>query len=380
MKDLDFDELDKAVNSLMSKTESSSEISSGQAATVNSPVQSSPVSSSVSTPVSVSNAPSSTPANSLGASVQLPAPTVDRPLVKPSVTPQSLSQPLSAPRPTVPAKRSGRFMDLVPSSYTSQSPAKSPVPAPRQGTTLTPLNDNVVAEEPIVVPLPQTSFQPSRKFSRPSPDLSVSSLTTSTSANNPAKHDDMPDPLDVHAEELEGETDSVATPDVSAAQDATLTTPTDPVTPVDQLTSTSPFLSDAKVDKRPLGVSTLGAVSSLLPPDTTTQTSSQPLPAELHTDLLEIESDNPVKPQPSKMNVTEPQEKAELTPPISISQQYKQQPRSGDQSHAPVYDTAAHPVTHPAKKKSNILLIIVIALIIVIGGGGVAALFYLGYI
>jgi hypothetical protein len=378
MKDLDFDELDKAVNSLMSKTESSSETSRGQAA-VNSPAQSSPVSSSVSTSVSVST-PSRTPAASLGASVQPAASTLDRPISKPSVTPQSLSQPLSAPRPTVPAKRSGRFMDLVPSSYASQNPTKSPAPAPRQGTTLTPLNDNVVAEKPIVAPVPETSSQPNREFSRPAPERSLSALTVSNPVNAPATHDDMPDPLDVHAEEIKGEVDTVATPNVTAAPDTTPNIPVDPVAPVDQFTSTSPFLSDAKVDKRPLGVSTLGALSSSLPPDTTTQTSSQPLPAELHTDLLEIESDNPVKPQPEKMSAAEPQEKTELTPPISIAQQYRQQPRSGDQSHAPVYDTAAHPVTHPAKKKSNILIIVVIALIIVIGGGGVAALFYLGYI
>ena len=373
MKDLDFDELDKAVNSLMSKTESSSETSSGQAA----PVQSSQVSSSVSTPVSVST-PSRTPATSLGASVQPAAPTVDSPIIKPSIAPQSLSQPLSTPRSTVPAKRSGRFMDLVPSSYASQNSTN--VPRPRQGTTLTPLNNNVIAEEPAIAPVPETSSQPNREFSRPAPERSVSSSTVSTSVNTPATHDDMPDPLDVHAEEIKEEVDTVATPNATAAPDTASDTSINPVTSVDQFTSTSPFLSDAKVDKRPLGVSTLGAVSSSLSPDTTAQTSSQLLPAELHTELLEIESDNPVKPQPEKMSASEPQQKPELTPPISIAQQYKQQPRSGDQSHAPVYDTAAHPVSHPAKKKSNILIIVVIALIIVIGGGGVAALFYLGYI
>jgi hypothetical protein len=376
MKELDFDELDKAVNSLMSKTESSNE----QTAPTNSAVQSSSASSSASMPVSV-NTPSNTSVTSPTASVQPAAPTANRPVAKPSITPQSLSQSLSSPRPTVPAKRSGRFMDLVPSSYASQNATN--VPRPRQGTTLTPLHDSVVADEPVVPSLPQAPSQPERELSQLTPERSDSPMITSPSANIGTMHEDMPDPLDVHAAEAENAVDTVSTSQVTATPDTTVPTPTDPVaSSVDQPTSTSPFLSDAKVDKRPLGASTLGAVSSSpLVSSTPTQTTPQSLPAELHTELLEIESDNPAKlPAEEKASPAEPQVKPELTPPISIAQQYKQQPRSGDQSHAPVYDTAAHPVSHPAKKKSNILIIVVIALIILIGGGGVAALFYLGYI
>jgi hypothetical protein len=375
MKELDFDELDKAVNSLMSKTESSSE----QTAPTNSAVQSSSAMSSASTPVSVST-PSSSLVTSPGASVQPATPTVDRPVANPSVTPQSLSQSLSSPRPTVPAKRSGRFMDLVPSSYASQNATN--VPRPRQGTTLTPLHDSVVADKPAVPSLSQAPSQPERELSRLTPERSDSPMIASTSANIGTTHEDMPDPLDVHAVEAENTADTVPTSQVTATPDATVSTPTDPVAPMDQPTSTSPFLSDAKVDKRPLGAATIGAGNSPLATNpASAQTTSQSLPAEFHTELLEIESDNPAKlPAEEKASPAEPQAKPELTPPISIAQQYKQQPRSGDQSHAPVYDTAAHPVSHPAKKKSNILIIVIIALIILIGGGGVAALFYLGYI
>jgi hypothetical protein len=375
MKELDFDELDKAVNSLMSKTESSNE----QTALTNNRVQSSSASSSASTPVSVST-PSSSPVTSPGASVQPATPTANRPVIKPSVTPQSLSQSLSSPRPTVPVKRSGRFMDLVPSSYASQNATN--VPRPRQGTTLTPLHDSVVADEPAVPSLPQAPSQPERELSQLTPERSDSPMIASASADIGTTHEDMPDPLDVHAAEAENIVDTVPTPQVTTIPDAAVSTPTDPVAPVDQPISTSPFLSDAKVDKRPLGAATIGAGNSPLATNPAgAQTTSQSLPAEFHTELLEIESDNPAKlPAEEKASPVEPQVKPELTPPISIAQQYKQQPRSGDQSHAPVYDTAAHPVSHPAKKKSNVLIIVVIALIIVIGGGGVAALFYLGYI
>ena len=391
MKELDFDELDKAVNSLMAKTDitpgdQSVPVVSNPAPVSQPSVTLRPLSTpSVSVPVSSSIAItslSSTPKPPLP--VSMPTRTVVKPPVQ-SFTPSG-ERPTS--RPTVPAKRSGRFMDLVPSSSELKSPMKSP--SPRQGTTLSPINENVVADEPapstplepVVPTAPQVSTpSPRREFSQSIPP-SVSPLAASMSMSARTKHDDMPDPLDIH-EQNEASTQNDR-PFVQESKPLTSSfeTASEPIETPRQTTQSepavSPFLSDAKVDKRPLGSANPTPSSQAL--SNTLQSPQLPLPAELNTDLLAVESDHSESTQTRSSSPIRTQQNAELAPPISIAQQYKQQPRTGDQSHAPVYDTAAHPVAHPEKKKSNMLLIIVIASIIIIGGGGVAALFYLGYI
>lgn len=379
MKELDFDELDKAVNSLMSKTDVVSSEQSVPVTTSSPALQPVPAEQSPVTPISVSSNIAVTSVNST------PRQSIARPnqaVVIPPIKSLSPSGERTTPRPTVPAKRSGRFMDLVPSSSELQSPMKSP--SPRQGTTLSPINENVVADtpapvtpvEPVLPATPQVSVSTPRKDFSQSIPPSVSPLAASMSMNTRTKHDDMPDPLDMHQQQTEetSKDSSVFGLETTGVQNRVAGQPTEPVEiPAQSAVSepiVSPFLTDAKVDKRPLGNA---STSSVTP-------QSSGIPAELNTDLLEVESDHPANVQAKSTSPVSVQQSAELTPPISIAQQYKQQPRSGDQSHAAVYDTAAHPVTHPGKKKSNLLLIVVIAAIILIGGGGVAVLFTLGYI
>lgn len=383
MKELDFDELDKAVNSLMAKTDAapgnqsvpvvSSPTPVAQPSVALRPVSAPSVSVPVSSNIAVTSL-SSTPKPPLP--VSMPTRTIVKPPVQ-SFTP-STERPVA--RPTVPAKRSGRFMDLVPSSSELKSPMKSP--SPRQGTTLTPLNDNIVADAPTPSPVsepdhasistPQISTPTQKRdFSRSVPQ-SVSPLAASMSMGARTQHDDMPDPLDIHEQnevttQDEREFAQNSSPVISSFEAANDPIETPRQAPINEPT-VSPFLTDAKVDKRPLGSASA------------TPSSQAPLPAELNTDLLAVESDRADTAPVRSANPIRAEQSPELTPPISIAQQYKQQPRSGDQSHAPVYDTAAQPVTHPEKKKSNLLLVIVIAAIIIIGGGGIAALFYLGYI
>ena len=383
MKELDFDELDKAVNSLMAKTDTtpgdqsvplvSNPAPVSQTSVVPRPISTPSVSVPVSSSIAVTSL-SSTPKPPLP--VSMPTRTIVKPPVQ-SFTP-STERPIA--RPTVPAKRSGRFMDLVPSSSELKSPMKSP--SPRQGNTLTPLNDNIVADAPSTTPVSEPDQAPistaqistptqKRDFSRSVPQ-SVSPLAASMSMSARTQHDDMPDPLDVHEQNEATMQNARGLTQDSMPVTSSFETASEPIqtprqAPINEPT-VSPFLTDAKVDKRPLGSANV------------TSSSQAPLPAELNTDLLAVESDRADTAPVRSASPIRTQQSPELTPPISIAQQYKQQPRSGDQSHAPVYDTAAQPVTHPEKKKSNLLLVVVIAAIIIIGGGGVAALFYLGYI
>lgn len=379
MKELDFDELDKAVNSLMSKSDISSNEDSTQIS-VNTISPSALVTSSNASPVAKPVSLGSIPVVSLDDASDSITPSLSE--VVEHATPPVVSVKEKISGSTIPLKRSGRFMDLVPSSSESLSPMKAPTS--RQGVTLTPVNQSVVPEksevqpEPLATPVSQPT--PSKKpISRPPLNQSVSPLAASMSMSNRTKHADMPDPLDLHPQSIEGQKSAPEPIDepVKSSSDAPsefIETPSVATEPA----PVSPFLSDTKVDKRPLGNAS-NSSSGPSPIVLDAELQSAPVASahpELTSDLLAVESDQSnIAPTPA---VARPN--PELVSPISIAQQYRQQPRTGDQSHAAVYDTAAHPVAHSVKKKSHLLIGIAIAFIVLILGGGTAVLFYLGYI
>jgi hypothetical protein len=151
----------------------------------------------------------------------------------------------------------------------------------------------------------------------------------------------------------------------------------------------SPFLSDAKVEKRPLGD---------MPPVGAPQT---PLPSELQDDVLKLEaseepllpadtqpstepdSTDPVEatPEPAPEAQPEPTQGSQYftTPlPDSIQQQYKELPTSNDQPSGAIFDTEAYhqPITHPTKKKSGWGVVLLILGLIIIGASAGAAVYF----
>lgn len=181
-------------------------------------------------------------------------------------------------------------------------------------------------------------------------------------------------------------------------------------------TPESPFIAGTKVEKRPLG-----AFSEESPAETTEDTEKEdkkqpeklggldlnadgqpqanidtPLPAELHDDILSIESDssttNPeiaTDKHETKLDVeTEPVKPAaetakpaadnQPTVPTSITQQYKEQPSTGDQKTGAIYDTDAYhkALLHPAKKKSGWVWVLWITILLIIGAGTGAAVYF----
>jgi hypothetical protein len=186
----------------------------------------------------------------------------------------------------------------------------------------------------------------------------------------------------------------------------------------------SPFLPDAKVEKRPLGgqpaslssstpsaleveaptdeegdVASSDAVAPQLP--VSPEEEQKPLPEELSGDVIALESDaNTLTEQPAPVDQepiiqSMPKEETETpapmvapapaptTPPvptgaISIPQQYKEEPSSGDKSTGSIYDTDTYhqPLAHPSSKKSGWLWVVWIVLILVLGAGVGAALYY----
>lgn len=192
-----------------------------------------------------------------------------------------------------------------------------------------------------------------------------------------------------------------------------------PVDLTDIPSLSSPFLMDAKVEKRPLGgglnmnevlaaelakdglmqeeVTIPKAVDSLSDAQLVPEVEIA-LPEELDSNLVAIESGKqsemvmPIEPDSDKddvsldkvvvPSVTEPPLPVVALTTDSIPQQYTEQPNSGDSSHAPIYDSeeAHNALAHPAKKKSGWLWVMWILLIVLLGAGAGAAVYFFGLI
>jgi hypothetical protein len=377
MKELDFDELDKAVNSLMTN------VPKDPPATDEVKTVTVPSSSGAATPLAIPSTP--------------PVPTPQAPTT-PAAT------PTPAPRPLAARRAGGRFMDVVhPSTDMKKPEASAPKLVSRQGVTIAPSpSAEVSAEATPEAPVPTPTPAEPRPTGTPEP-----------STHQPPVTSDWPDPLELAAKK-EDTPAPVTEPEAGKSEEGTEEKQPEP-TPL-----TSPFLPDTKVEKRPLGGATDNAIPELpmsgtgkedltvddpdaqLPASTETTT---PLPAELQGDLVAIESGSAKElpkeaPEPVEPEIPKEEEKpAEETPapepapkkeeekdkptgPVSIPQQYREEPSTGDQESGAIYDTDSYhqPLAHPAKKKSGWLWVIWVLLILVLGAGTGAALYFLGII
>jgi len=376
MKDIDFDELDKAVNSLMGSVATTPSKQPSEQSAQTPPAQPSPVSEPVIEPVKSEPQIVRSPSE-----VQAP--------------PQAT--PARAVSPTV-RKSSGRFMDVVHPSSDMRS--TSPIKTPARSSGITPPSRSSVSLSPVKQPqVPSTTVESD----------SASSVTTQISPQESS----FPDPLDMMPQV---EADKELSPKVTdeepttVASDAELTkelsqTPKDAVTdssePLESL-----FLPNVKVEKRPLNIAgNTDTASDETEPDTgqsevkddtdkkdvDSLVTPDPTLAELGEDVLAIESD-------SSSSVTEnDQNEVESTQPVaspveaisnasqspvvsSISRQYSVHPSSDPKHHEALYDTAAQagaPLAHPAKRKSGWMVVLWIVLLIVLGVGGALALYFL---
>jgi hypothetical protein len=416
MKDLDFDELDRAVNSLMTNVPKTT-----------TPPGEEKIKTLDITPTLDDNAqPQFDRLEKLAAQVTDGKETANS-AIPPLATPTIPSRPgasaiQSSPRPAVAApaaRRAGRFMDVVhPSS--DMNTKKPDMPVSRQGVTIeprskAPLIQEVSPVKPAVSsPEPTMSQSESDSVVAPIPDETVP--TAPEPAEKTAPVSDWPDPLDIapHAslKEEDKKEETTPQPETSAEQDDLSATPL-----------SSPFLPDAKVEKRPLGGTPVATDTPTSPPwekpvkedepktvdDPNAQLPANPtdveplLPEELSTDLMAVEADTShdslkeahdatkgeqpkaeKSPEP-KVEESEPrQEKTEpvSTGPTSIPQQYHEEPSTGDQKNGSIYDTDTYhqPLTHPAKKKSGWMWVLWIVIILVVGAGAGAALYFSGII
>lgn len=364
MKDLDFDELDRAVSSLMTST------------TKGKPEHTEDTVLTIAPTLSTNNAPA--------------FPAQQSEISSPAAT----STPSAPSTPSPAARRSGRFMDVVhPSSDMKSAAAARRVS--REGVSIA-APDGVAPVDPVSTPEPATTSYDAE------PD------TTSVLPETETATASWPDPIDFHSTTPTDNAPAVteepepAVVEPRETEQAPIANDTDMSEPLQ-----SPFLSDAKVEKRPLGAFAIteptAATESAVAPvedtpvaedtsvaqETTAEADPEPpvaLPEELKSDIVAIEADTAAADSPEQpvANTADiPMSAPVVTPaptvgPTSIKQQYKEEPSSTPADHAPIYDSASYtqPLAHPAKKKSGWLVVLFIVLLILIGAGAGAAIYY----
>ncbi len=330
MKDLDFDEIDRAVNS----------------------------------------ASTNKPADSL--------------VPKPTESPQALAG----------RRSSGHFMDVVhPSSDMRRTPLKMP--------------ERTSVQKPVATGAPMAP---------------VTTTPSSESDNVPLKpvspDDNWPDPIEYNESKMNqvDNDDSIkATP--SQNEDADIDRISEDITKelggkIDEALET-PFISGTIVEKRPLGAfsndksphdveqATQNESTDTIPveKETVQPAADTSLPDELQNDLLKIESngdsDNVATelaspseaPEATLIDVNATPTTTSETPVVkpqpavatSITQQYKEQPSTGDQNNGAIYDTDAYhkALVRPANKKSGWMWVLWIVVLLAVGiGGGVVVYNY----
>lgn len=145
----------------------------------------------------------------------------------------------------------------------------------------------------------------------------------------------------------------------------------------------SPFLPEAKVEKRPLGAFSNEMPTTASPTPTSAETNSQPMvstetpptPPELDNSLLDVESDSSTHSNDAEL-ATNP-----LSQPYastSINQQYTEKPTTS-QNNGSIYDANSYQkvTARKPKKKSGWMWVLWIVILIIVGAGAGVAFYFL---
>ena len=381
MKDLDFDELDRAVNSLITKD--STIPSAGNSASGVAYVE--PITEETEHILELGE----------------PISTNDGILTETKTDDVVDVAPISI-KPAIEKPSTGRFMDVVHPS----SNMRSSLVMPERSSVRITSDKAPISRAPLLSSLPSLHLKPTEPSVVSQPANFVSDDT---------EDDDI--------DRISNDIDKTLNMDVDDSQ-------------------ISPFLSGTKVEKRPLGAfstsvnmtpevmdspSDDAASSEAAPtplmapaiappvqpssgynptpslpvsePSFVTKLDSDeldaPLPAELQNELLSIESDEmTAQPETTLADiVNEPDTAPNVAPqaiepsttsaPVSISTsiqpQYKEMPSSGDQDNGAIYDVKNYhkTVSHPSDGKSGWMWVVWIALMLIVGVGIGAAVYFL---
>ena len=354
MKDIDFDELDQAVSSVL-KTPAEANETSVDASASEKPKEE--VAIETAEPVAAAPAPA-----------EPEAPT--------------------APKTPLAIKRRGQFMDVVhPSSDMTGKPGEVPA-VPASKVSIQPISPSVEPEVPADAPaeVTEVALEAPADAEPIAPETPQAPAETADHAQSERT---WPDPLDVM--ETQEETKDASTAAVAAVEDTAVETP--PATeegpvvgPEEESVSETPFLPDTKVDKRPLDAFS----PEETPADVTTpgavEAPAEPLPPELQPDVVAVEANPSDKPEEESAKETPaPAEKTSTPEPsfnASIPQQYVAEENKADEDHS-IFDTREYhqPITPGKTKKGGFpgWLTAVLVILLLAGIGAAAGYFWFYY-
>ncbi len=376
MTDLDFDELDKAVNSLMGGVKEKD--TSDASKTLD---------------ISTTLAPDEKPTYGTLSQVagRIGSEAIDKQEMTVSLGTNAANSPQDTPVSTVAtpsSQKPGRFMDVVhPSSDMKRSNSRVVSRPSREGATI---------ETPVATP----ELAPLADTVATSPveaDTTLEAIIPDTSSDLPVS----------------------SAPEIELDKDTPESTPPPPEPII------SPFLTNAKVEKRPLGGSeptppiSAPPIDSVSPPETKDEPLLESPEVELESALGESEHSQQKDDSSVMDNLTDPAKEDEdttihvpeeykdellavekntdtvtiddkplthrgMSEPLtvaSIPKQYQEKPSSGDSKSGAIYDTDTYhkPLAHPAKKNSGWLWVIAIVVIIALGAGAGAFVYFIGF-
>lgn len=335
MQDIDFDEIDRAVNSLTSTS---------------------------------SDAPAASPSSE-------PA----SPLVEPVA--EAPVESTSAPAPAAPSpaarRSSGRFMDVVhPSS--DMRPTTLSRPAPSAPT----FHREEVVERDDESNRPEPAAVASSAFHWPDP-IDVASQSPQS---EPLPEPSTPDPVPEVAEEPPAVPELGDLINDENHDDTTpLESPFLPGAKVEKrpLGAFSGADEGLPLLEDPIPFSTAPVTEEPTPEvEEPAHEEHETHPEELHPELLALEGHNQDESLPEATNPTEPLPAPATeeisTGPTSITQQYTEHTSSTTEPSGAIFDTDAYhlPLTHSPKKYSGILIVVWIIALILVGGGIGAGIYF----
>lgn len=311
------------------------------------------------------------------------------------VKPAKKEEPQSSTTSTqVVTKRRGQFMDMVhPSSdMTTSNTAeakKTPMPS-RQSATIKPLNPEVVettvkseknAPEvkqtaSIDLPKDEDDKQPSIIESELLDDEinGNSVLDNAVDKKNEEKATDNNSLIEAEGDFGIDDESADRDDDVSKEErdDEKVETEDE-----DSKTTTqeTPFIPGQDVEKRPLGAFTEAKAqeddSSNIAPEEPEVIAPVQMPQELTPEIVSVESDDPTRMSGELMDIDAEDSVSSLSMTSSIPQQYSTMPDSDDQDGHPVFDTKEYhqPLTPPAKHSHVGLIVFLIVLVVALGVG-----------
>lgn len=370
MKDIDFDELDRAVSSVLNKTTTADEPVApvdlptppalegepSESSAPESPQQVAPVQSVDSTESSEEE-----PVQVSVGSGRAPIVTTSQQDAEPQAeeTASSESVQTSSPAPSLATKRRGKFMDVMHPSH-DMAPSE-PAPSATRRSPLLPVSQNIEPEKPIVA---ENDMSAEDESSTPL-DTTQESVSTGSddSVATSAEQQEGPayiDPIDFAAQHEEVATDPV--PEAIAAPTAAVT----------------PFIDDAQVEKRPLGAFGESEAQSL-------ESAGSEADVEMSdTNDTDLSSSNEVDNETLSTDETEKQTVPDVSLPRELQPDVVQVESVQDEMHAatgvseaseghPLFDTSTYhePVAAKGARKSSgwVLWFLGFLVCLAIGGG-----------